>query len=231
MYFKHSYILVSCFMYCATLIMTFVFLGEISCCYCYVHPFNNCHVQLHYVRTQWTVCEFWCTLWPWSLPTQFLLCRLRSIAEYRDDFVRCLSVCPSVCVCLSGSHTFLVVTHSYVSQVTHAFLGMLPLCFVVIWVLLLWHITFSLKQHFCKVLLSVDKAGLCISFAFWKIPINLFIMIQRIFLFKHFVSFDLSNEGLEISIYLSNILLWKMHLLYIQELSCCYSYRVPARPK
>ena len=42
-----------------------------------------------------------------------------------------VSVCPSVCVCvcLSGSHTFLVVTHSYVSQATHAFLGMLPLCF------------------------------------------------------------------------------------------------------
>ena len=30
---------------------------------------------------------------------------------------------------LSASHTFLVVTHSYVSQVTHAFLGMLPLCY------------------------------------------------------------------------------------------------------
>ena len=30
---------------------------------------------------------------------------------------------------LYGSHTFLVVTHSYVSQATHAFLGMLPLCF------------------------------------------------------------------------------------------------------
>ena len=34
-----------------------------------------------------------------------------------------------VSICLSGSHTFLVVTHSYVSQATHAFLGMLPLCF------------------------------------------------------------------------------------------------------
>ena len=38
----------------------------------------------------------------------------------------CLSVCRP-CVCLSGSHTFLVVTHSYVSQATHAFLEMLPL--------------------------------------------------------------------------------------------------------
>ena len=30
---------------------------------------------------------------------------------------------------LSGSRTFLVVTHSFVSQTTHAFLGVLPLCF------------------------------------------------------------------------------------------------------
>ena len=37
------------------------------------------------------------------------------------------SLCP-VSVCLSGSHTFLVVTHSYVSQATHVFLGTLPLC-------------------------------------------------------------------------------------------------------
>ena len=29
---------------------------------------------------------------------------------------------------LSGSHIFLVVTHTYVSQATHEFLGMLPLC-------------------------------------------------------------------------------------------------------
>ena len=34
-----------------------------------------------------------------------------------------------ICVCLSDSHTFLIVTHSYVSQATHAFLGMLPLCY------------------------------------------------------------------------------------------------------
>ena len=53
------------------------------------------------------------------------LCRLRSIAAHRDNFVRRLSV-RLFSVCLSGSHTFLVVTQSYVSQVTHAFLGMLP---------------------------------------------------------------------------------------------------------
>ena len=52
----------------------------------------------------------------------------RSIATHRDHFVRRLSV--GLCVCLSGSHAFLVVTHRYVSKTTHAFLGMLPLCFV-----------------------------------------------------------------------------------------------------
>ena len=54
------------------------------------------------------------------------LCRLRSIAARRDHFVCHLSVRPSLL--LSGSHAFLVVMHSYVSQATHAFLGMLPLC-------------------------------------------------------------------------------------------------------
>ena len=64
-----------------------------------------------------------------DLSNQFL-CRLRSIAAHRDHFVRRLFVC--ACVCLSDSHTFLIVTHSYVSQATHAFLGMLPLCFLYI---------------------------------------------------------------------------------------------------
>ena len=60
----------------------------------------------------------------------YFLCRLPSIAVHRDHFVGiCLSVNPSVClsVFLYSSHTFLVVMHSYVSQATHAFLGMLPL--------------------------------------------------------------------------------------------------------
>ena len=57
----------------------------------------------------------------------YILCRLRSISAQRVHFFRRLSVRPSLC--LSGSHTFLVVTHSYVSQATHAFLGMLPLCY------------------------------------------------------------------------------------------------------
>ena len=60
--------------------------------------------------------------WCIHLIRSLFLCRLRSIAAHRDHFVRRLSVR------LSGSHTFLVVTHSYVSQATHAFLGMLPLC-------------------------------------------------------------------------------------------------------
>ena len=54
------------------------------------------------------------------------LCCLRSKVAYRDHFVQLLSV--PVSVCLSGSNTFLVVTHSYVSQATHAFLPMLQLC-------------------------------------------------------------------------------------------------------
>ena len=47
----------------------------------------------------------------------FFLCRLRSKAAHKDHSV-----------CLSSSHTFWVVPHSYVSQAAHAFLGMLPLC-------------------------------------------------------------------------------------------------------
>ena len=52
------------------------------------------------------------------------LCRLRSIATHRDHFVRC----PSVCLSVRPSVTLLCHTfQSYVSQATHAFLGMLPL--------------------------------------------------------------------------------------------------------
>ena len=52
---------------------------------------------------------------------KLLLCCLQSIAAQREHFFQHLSIC------LSGSHTFLVVTHSYISQASHAFLGMLPL--------------------------------------------------------------------------------------------------------
>ena len=55
-----------------------------------------------------------------------LLRHLRSIAAHRDHFVQHLPVCPSMSV------TFLVVTHSYDSQATHAFLRMLPLCFIIL---------------------------------------------------------------------------------------------------
>ena len=50
---------------------------------------------------------------PMSLNLHFCVaCRLRSIAAHRDHFVRRLSVCACVraCVCLSDSHTFLIVT-------------------------------------------------------------------------------------------------------------------------
>ena len=58
-----------------------------------------------------------------ALRTHFL-CRLRSIAARRDHFVWRLSMI------LSGSHTFLVVTYSFVLQMTHAFRRMLPLFFL-----------------------------------------------------------------------------------------------------
>ena len=85
-----------------------------------------------------------------------LLCRLRSIAAHtcRDHFIQCLSVRPSVKFLHFGSHTFLVVRHSYVSQVRHAFLGMLPLCLrhiLHIWYNIhrtLWHRTDQLLQRY-----------------------------------------------------------------------------------
>ena len=51
-------------------------------------------------------------------------------------------VCPSVrvSVCLSGSHFFFVVSHSYVTKATHAFLGMLQLCSIC------YSFTFHVKQ-------------------------------------------------------------------------------------
>ena len=75
-------------------------------------------------------CDFYCFQGrPYHLAplTSFMasfcvfLCRLRSIATHRDHFVRRPSVSPSV-----TRHNF----QSYVSQATHAFLGMLPLFFL-----------------------------------------------------------------------------------------------------
>ena len=51
---------------------------------------------------------------------KLLLCCLQSIAAQREHFVH-------LSICLSGSHTFLVVTYSYISQASRAFPGMLPL--------------------------------------------------------------------------------------------------------
>ena len=62
-----------------------------------------------------------------ALLYMYWLCHLRSIAAHRDHFLRRLSVC------LSVSQTFLLAMHSYimyVSHAIHAFLGMLPLCFI-----------------------------------------------------------------------------------------------------
>ena len=64
-----------------------------------------------------------CVTWETDTLRNNILCRLRSIATHRITFsVICRSVCPSVTL---FCHTF----QSYVSQATHAFLGMLPLFF------------------------------------------------------------------------------------------------------
>ena len=82
----------------------------------------NSRFRRYWVPFRISVFDFY---WHNFYVTCLYLCRLWSIATHRDLFVRRLTVLP--CVCLSRSHTFLVVTHSYVSQVTHAFLRMLPL--------------------------------------------------------------------------------------------------------
>ena len=76
-------------------------------------------LMMPFYPLSWMVCRGHLVIW--SSICLSLLCHLRSIAAHRDHLVRRLSIR------LSGSHTFLVVTHSYVSQATHAFLGMLPL--------------------------------------------------------------------------------------------------------
>ena len=67
----------------------------------------------------------------------FIIAKDISVLQTHNCFVDCEAerhigitlsgVCLSVR--LSSSHAFVVVTHSYVSQATHAFLGMLPLFF------------------------------------------------------------------------------------------------------
>ena len=100
------------------------------------------------------------------LPEVFL-CHLRSIAAHRDHIVLCLSHSPSVC--LSGSHTFLVITLSYISQATHAFLGMLPF-----W-LLIYLVSFTIlggasMHHYCGLHLRIYKTPTCEKFLSFKRP-------------------------------------------------------------
>ena len=63
-----------------------------------------------------------CILCDKTIVFKSFLCCLRSKAAHREQFVRCLSVR------LSSGRAFFAVTHSYVSQETCSFLGMLPLC-------------------------------------------------------------------------------------------------------
>ena len=99
------------------------------------------------------------------LHIQFLfLCRLRSIATHRDHFVGRLSVHLSVCpcVCLSGSHTFLVVMHSYVSQAIHAFLGMLPLCLILYRCMFCDSISWVLDIHELYITVDFKLTSTCV---------------------------------------------------------------------
>ena len=81
-----------------------------------IEPPRNIMISQYTLRRSVTVLS----LLLWQRRDKKFLCRLRSIAAHRDHFVRRLSVCPAV-------------THSYVSQVTRAFIGMLPLCCFLGW--------------------------------------------------------------------------------------------------
>ena len=92
---------------------------------------------------------------PASISYCWFLCRLRSIATHRDHFVRRLSVCLSVRLSVRLS----VTPQSYVSQATHAFLGMLPLYFRKSWTVffyffILWKCYFMLVHVGVTVLLD-----------------------------------------------------------------------------
>ena len=78
-----------------------------------------------------------------------------------------VSVCPSVC--MSGSHTFLVVTHSYVSQATRAFLGMLPLlvCWMISRSMTLWHWLCQCGIYAKRFSDFVDAKGIVFSKHIW----------------------------------------------------------------
>ena len=140
------------FVWNGTCIVSLFYMKWHMFCFC-LSEMTHCGSMLWFVwngtlRTNVLVCLKWHIADQWSgfvwngtLWTNALVClkwhtadrcsgvffRLWSIAAHRDHFVRRMPVRPSVC--LSGSHTFLVVTHNYVLQATYAFLGMLPIFF------------------------------------------------------------------------------------------------------
>ena len=113
-------------------------------------------------------------------PAKLFLSRLWSIAAHRDHFVWRLSV--RLCVRLSGSHIFLVVTHSYVSQATHAFLGMLPLCLKILWK----SYEYRSMQKCCKNDGSVTQTSLISLLHVHIIGSCLLILIQHTFVWKSY---------------------------------------------
>ena len=97
---------------------------DVAACHTWFSIYNEYHSDYTHRKKLYTfltphVCN---TSFDWtvgkgsdSITTIYLpqfLCRLRSKAAHRDHSVRRLSVCACVraCVCLSDSHTFLIVT-------------------------------------------------------------------------------------------------------------------------
>ena len=80
------------------------------------HPTRLCHHSSYYSTLKPVSCSF----------GLYLGCRKGQNFCVACEAKRHIGITLSG-ICLSGSHSFLVVTHSYVSQATHAFLGMLPL--------------------------------------------------------------------------------------------------------
>ena len=123
-----------------------------------------------------------------DLSNQFL-CRLRSIAAHRDHLIRRLSVC--ACVCLSDSHTFLIVMHCYVSQATHAFLGMLPLCFTLM-IKLKFRVLLLMKIQICKNLFSEKEMS---PETVWVMSLSLKVLNKCLKSTIHCISEELFDSG------------------------------------